>query len=95
MNRIKIDVSAEELDFIRDAIQRRYLDLMCHLNYCQDQHEDAGLAELMKEATDEWEAEIKGKKIIAKKAPAKSKAAPYSYKKDGTPKKRPGRKVAA
>ena len=49
---------------------------------------------LVKEV-EEWKAKNKGGKIVAKRAPRKSKAAPYGYKKDGTPKQRPGRKVAA
>ena len=37
---------------------------------------------------EKWSARKVGKKVVAKR---KSKAAPYGYKKDGTPKQRPGR----
>ena len=37
---------------------------------------------------EKWSARTAGKKVVAKR---KSKAAPYGLKKDGTPKKRPGR----
>lgn len=43
----------------------------------------------------EWEVKQEGNKIVATHKPSKrkSKAAPWGYKKDGTPKKRPGRAV--
>lgn len=43
----------------------------------------------------EWELTQQGNKVTATHKPKtrKSKAAPYGYKKDGTPKKRPGRPV--
>lgn len=37
---------------------------------------------------EKWSASMVDKKVVAKR---KSKDAPYGYKKDGTPKKRPGR----
>ena len=41
----------------------------------------------------EWELKQEGNQVTATLKPKtrKSKAAPYGYKKDGTPKKRPGR----
>lgn len=106
MDRITIYVSKDELDFIREAVAQRYLNLMAYLNDCEEESQQQGpfmevpdltkpTAEQLDKELNEWKAEIKGKKIIAKKAPRKSKDAPYGYKKDGTPKKRPGRKVAA
>lgn len=40
---------------------------------------------------DGWVTSKIEQKIIAERKPRKSSAAPYGYKKDGTPKKRPGR----
>lgn len=43
----------------------------------------------------EWEMRQEGNKVVATHKPkiSKSKVAPYGYKKDGTPKKRPGRQA--
>jgi len=43
----------------------------------------------------EWEMRQEGNKVVATHKPKtrKSKAAPWGYKKDGTPKQRPGRQV--
>ena len=107
MDRITIDVSKDELDFIRDAVAQKYLNLMAYLHTCEEEEsrkqqlaanmpEVAKLtAEQLHKEIHEWSGKVKGKKIIAKRAPRKSADAPYGYKKDGTPKQRPGRKVAA
>lgn len=106
MNRISIYVSKDELDFIREAVAQRYLNLMEYLNDCEEESQQQGqfmeVPDLTKPTVEqlhkdihEWSSKVKGKKIIAKRAPRKSKDAPYGYKKDGTPKKQPGRKVAA
>ena len=107
MNRISIDVSKDELDFIREAVAQKYLNLMAYLHTCEEEESRkqqlaVNMPKVAKLAADQldkeldaWFGKVKGKKIVAKKAPRKSADAPYGYKKDGTPKKRPGRKVAA
>ena len=94
MDRISIYVSKDELDFIREAVAQRYLSLMTYFNTCEEESQQQGsfmaVPDLTKGADDQLD-----KKIVAKRAPRKSKAAPYGYKKDGTPKKQPGRKKVA
>lgn len=83
MNRILLDVAPEELDFIREALADKYNALIDHLNYCEIASQELGGKEVEEFITEQ------------KHEPAPWDAAPYGYKKDGTPKKRPGRKVPA
>lgn len=119
MNRITIDVSKEELDFIREALAAKYRSLISYLDTCEEASSpktDSVLSQayesLSKEIEDhkkelaeiartqnEWTVTTtdKGNMIAAVKKrgrPRKSADAPYGYKKDGTPKKRPGRPAA-
>lgn len=116
MERITIDVSKEELDFIREALADKYRNLISYLDVCEKgspQESDSVLSQsyesLSKEIEDhkkelteiaraqnEWTITTtdKGNVIAAVKKrgrPRKNSDAPYGFKKDGTPKKRPGR----
>lgn len=94
MDRITIDIAKEELDFIREAVAQKYLSLMTYFNTCEEESQQQGSFMAVPDLTKSEDDQL-DKKIVAKQTPRKSKKAPYGYKKDGTPKKRPGRKVAA
>jgi len=94
MNRINIDVSKSELDFMREALDAKYKNLIAYLGMCESEptlpnwNEPSDLSE--EEFLAQVEA-IKEEEKIFKYKPKKK--APYGYKKDGTPKAKPGRKA--
>lgn len=118
MNRITIDVSKEELEFIREALAQKYRNLIGYLDTCEEASKtnpDSALHEahkqlnleiakwIEKDQSDKKQAEWtvtttdKGNMVAAVKKrgrPRKNPDAPYGFKKDGTPKKRPGRPAA-
>ena len=105
MTRITIDIAKEELDFIREALAQKYRNLISYLDECEiasqpDTFGASTLGEAHKQLNieiNEWLAKQKGEEIVLTSTPVKSrksKKAPYGYKKDGTPKKQPGRKTA-
>ena len=61
----------------------------------QRQKVNDAINEEFKKELSEWKIEQEGNKVVATHKPSKrkTKAAPWGYKKDGTPKKRPGRPV--
>jgi hypothetical protein len=86
MKRINIDVSKGELDYLREALEHKHINLMSYLNVCEE-----STWPTEKDIEGITEEEIKQElKSISKSLKTK---APYGRKKDGTPKKRPGRKV--
>lgn len=106
MDRITIDIAKEELDFIREALAQKYRSLISYLDTCEVESAkpvaqstsnpitvtlNPQRVQAMKKAG-VWKKKTKRNKIIAAYAKAD---APWGLKKDGTPKKRPGRKVAA
>lgn len=100
MDRIIIDISKGELDFIREAIEVKHINLMSYLDTCEENaNPKPSWDEVAKIAEDEFEKELQ--EIMHDKAVAKNKKtfvyrpkkAPYGVKKDGTPKAKPGRKV--
>ena len=116
MNRITIDVSQDELDFIREAVAHKYLQLIAYLHECETTCQSknmekksvfdeahARIEEVDAQEKQQWTVTTKNDgSMIAKTKPAKkqgrpakkTKAAPWGLKKDGTPKKRPGRQPA-
>jgi hypothetical protein len=106
MDRIIIDISKGELDFMREALQTKHINLMSYLDTCEA---DVIRKEVLsskptwddasKITEDEFEKELQ--EIMHDKAVAKNKKtfvyrpkkAPYGVKKDGTPKAKPGRKA--
>jgi hypothetical protein len=89
MNRIIIDVTKAELDFMREAIVLKHVNLMSYLQTCEED---------VKSTEEEIEKELQ--EMFADNTTQKPKKpfvfkrkAPYGVKKDGTPKAKPGRKV--
>lgn len=97
MTRITIDIGKEELDFIREALAAKYLNLLNYLNDCEKASlSGMSMQSVLVEAHEQLQAEIDkwtAEQKTAKKRgrPRKNAAAPYGLKKDGTPKKAPGR----
>ena len=98
MNRIIIDVSKGELDFMREALETKHINMMSYLDTCENearqpewnQPPDLSEEEFMDQVA-AIEAEAKAFNYKPKKR--SSKKAPYGLKKDGTPKAKPGRKA--
>jgi hypothetical protein len=94
MNRINIDVSKSELDFMREALDTKYKNLIAYLGMCESKptlpnwNEPPDLSE--EEFMDQVAA-IEAEAKVFKYKPKKK--APYGVKKDGTPKAKPGRKA--
>lgn len=100
MSRITIDISKEELDFIREALAAKYRNLISYLDDCES---SSKVQTVLQDAHDKLKSEIETwtmhqqeDKIIATQAkkrgrPRKDPSAPFGRKKDGTPKKAPGR----
>ena len=89
MNRIIIDVTKAELDFMREAIVLKHVNLMSYLQTCEED---------VKSTEEEIEKELQemfaDNTIQKPKKPFVFKRkAPFGLKKDGTPKAKPGRKV--
>lgn len=89
-----IDITRSELNFIREAVQEKHDRLMKVLDFAQPlpAFDPFAAAPIKAEGEPvEWTVKAgKGGKVIASRQSTK---APWGYKKDGTPKKRPGRKV--
>ena len=89
MNRIIIDVTKAELDFMREAIVLKHVNLMSYLQTCEED---------IKSAEEEIEKELQ--EMFADNTIQKTRKpfvykrkAPFGLKKDGTPKAKPGRKA--
>jgi hypothetical protein len=87
MKRIIVDMSKGELDFIREALKTKHINLMSYLDTCEENANPKPswekVAEIVEADFDKELAKITGKKSQA----------PYGLKKDGTPKAKPGRKL--
>jgi len=95
MDRIIIDVSKSELDYIREAITNKHVCLMSYFDTCEEdaKNPEPTWEEISSLAETEFEKEltkVTGKKTVFAYRP-KNKKAPYGLKKDGTPKKKSGR----
>lgn len=88
MKRINIDVSKGELDYLREALEHKHTNLMSYLNFCEEQTWPTE-----KDIEGITEEEIREELKSISKSIKTPKKAPYGRKKDGTPKKRPGRKA--
>jgi hypothetical protein len=90
---ITLTIQEADYGFVVEAIKLRTTSMLQSLdNQVSRQKEEASLVALRKQALTEsgeepWEAEHQEEKIVAKR----KVNAPYGLKKDGTPKKRPGR----
>lgn len=89
MNQIIIDVTKAELDFMREAIVLKHVNLMSYLQTCEED---------VKSTEEEIEKELQ--EMFADNTIQKTRKpfvykrkAPFGLKKDGTPKAKPGRKV--
>jgi hypothetical protein len=88
MKRILIDVSTVELNFIREALEIKHINLMSYLDVCEENsNPKPTLVEILRTAENEFEKELEKNQV------KRTKKAPYGLKKDGTPKAKPGRKV--
>jgi hypothetical protein len=85
MKRIIVDMSKGELDFIREALKTKHINLMSYLDTCEENANPKPSWEKVAEIVEaDFDKELA--KIIGKK-----NQAPYGLKKDGTPKKKSGR----
>lgn len=99
MDRIIIDVSKGELDFMREALQTKHINLMSYLDTCEANSIRKevlnSLQPTWNEAADITEDDF-DKELAKFSRPKKpfvyKKKTPYGVKKDGTPKAKPGRK---
>ena len=89
MNRIIIDVTKGELDFIREALEAKHINLMGYLKTCEEDVQSA--EEEIEKEIKEYFAENTTQK--PKKPFVFKRKAPFGLKKDGTPKAKPGRKA--
>lgn len=89
-----IEITPAELAFLREAVDEKYTSLMKILEFRKPEPvwEPVKASDLPDDAFEFLQQAAKRK--AAKKKSAKAKA-PWGYKKDGTPKKRPGRAVGA
>jgi len=101
---ITLTIQEADYGFVVEAIKLRTTSMLQSLdNQVSRQKEEASLVALRKQAFTEageepWEAEQQEEKIVASMkenarfaVPRGKVRAPYGLKKDGTPKKRPGR----
>jgi small-conductance mechanosensitive channel len=89
MDRIIIDLSKGELDFVREALVTKHINLMSYLKTCEEDVQSA--EEEIEKEIKEYFAENTVQK--PKKPFVFKRKAPFGLKKDGTPKAKPGRKV--
>ena len=85
MERITIDVTRDELNFIREAVEYKINSLK---NYFKDCESAANAVSTVTVTKGEASATVKIP------VPWDKPEAPYGLKKDGTPRARPGRKSA-
>lgn len=85
-----IEITPAELAFLREAVDEKYTSLMKILEFRKPEPvwEPVKASDLPDDAFEFLQQAAKRK--ATKKKSAKAKA-PWGYKKDGTPKKRPGR----
>jgi small-conductance mechanosensitive channel len=89
MDRIIIDLSKGELDFVREALVTKHINLMSYLKTCEEDVQSA--EEEIEKEIKEYFAENTVQK--PKKPFVFKRKAPFGLKKDGTPKAKPGRKA--
>lgn len=84
-----IEITPAELAFLREAVDEKHASLMKILEFGKPEPvwEPVKASDIPSDALQFLNQAAKRK--VTKKKPAKAKA-PWGYKKDGTPKKRPG-----
>jgi hypothetical protein len=89
MNRIIIDVTKGELDFMREALVSKHINMMTYLHTCEEDIKSAEeeIEKELQEMFDDNTIQKPNKPFVYKRK------APFGLKKDGTPKAKPGRKV--
>lgn len=100
---INLTFQSADYEFIVEAIKLRTTAILESMSMQYDSQIIAAntapdIEQQRKEINEEmakWEMKQEGNKVTATLKPkiSKSKVAPYGYKKDGTPKKRPGRQA--
>jgi hypothetical protein len=95
MEKIIIDLSKGELDFMREALVTKHNNLMSYLDACEGDSKisDNAWDAIVDIAEDEFDKELAKFSTPKKKPFVYKKKAPYGVKKDGTPKAKPGRKA--
>ena len=93
MDRIIIDLSKGELDFVREALKTKHINMMSYLDACEGESAkpDTTWEDIVDLAEDDFDKEL-AKFSRPKKPFVYKKKTPYGVKKDGTPKAKPGRK---
>lgn len=92
MERITIDVSRDELNFIREAVEAKINNMKTYFNACEEARAQPQILKPTFTVTT-----VDGRNSATVEVPvspwkAPKKEAPYGLKKDGTPKAQPGRK---
>lgn len=89
MNRIIIDVTKGELDFMREALEAKHINLMSYLKTCEEdvQSAEEEIEKELQEMFADNTIQKPNKPFVYKRK------APFGLKKDGTPKAKPGRKA--
>ena len=85
-----IDITPAELAFLREAVDEKHASLMAILQFKEPEPvwEPVKASDIPSDAIDFLQKAAKRK--VTKKKVAKKVEAPWGYKKDGTPKKKPG-----
>jgi hypothetical protein len=89
---INLTFQSADYEFIVEAIKLRTNAILEAMSIQYDsQMMASNTRQVIEKEVGEWEVKQDGNKVTATLKPKKTKAAPYGYKKDGTPKQRPGR----
>jgi len=93
MDKIIIDVSKGELEFIREALITKQMDLINHLFTCEEKSAESEpvWGDIRGFSESEIDEDIAMFSSPKKKPSTYKRKAPYGLKKDGTPKKKSGR----
>jgi hypothetical protein len=85
-----IDITRSELEFLREAVNEKHANLMKVLVFKEDSLEQNKLINFVAPAPINLTRNVSG---ASKVRVSRKPKAPWGYKKDGTPKARPGRKA--
>lgn len=77
-----------------EAVTHAEMEMAAQENYMTNLENEAKKVASLEAEIKKWQ-ELKVEQLVGRKPRAKKPAAPWGYKKDGTPKKRPGRAVGA
>ena len=92
MKRIIVDMSKGELDFIREALEVKHINLMSYFDMCEENANPEQTWEDIRGLSEsELDEELAMFSSPKKKPFTYKRKAPYGLKKDGTPKKKSGR----